>query len=88
MKQYSECSEIFHFNNSGKEEMCSGRCQRFTFHSSGKKHDSELSQGFHSISNTVEIGSDFSQRFHFNNSGFKQWRECSQRFHWNSNEVK
>ena len=88
MKQYGECSERFHFNNSGEEEMCSGHCQRFTFHSSGKKQGSELSQGFDSISNTVEIGSDFSQRFHFNNSGFKQWRECSQRFHWNSNEVK
>ena len=88
MKQYSECSEIFHFNNSGKEEMCSGRCQRFTFHSSEKKQVSEPSQGFHSVSNTVEMGSDFGQRFHFNNSGFKQWRECSQRFHWNSNEVK
>ena len=88
MKQYSECSERFHLNNSGKEEMCSGRCQRFTFHSSEKKQVSEPSQGFHSVSNTVEMGSDFGQRFHFNNSGFKQWRECSQRFHWNSNEVK
>ena len=88
MKLYSECTERFHFNNSGKEEMCGGRCQRFTFHSNEKKQGSELSQGFHSISNTVEMGSNFSQRFHFNNSGLKQWRECSQRFHWNSNEVK
>ena len=71
MKQYSECSERFHFNNRGKEEMCSEGCQRFTFHSNEKKQGSEPSQGFHSVSNTVEMGSDFGQRFHWNSNEVK-----------------